>query len=359
MKVQIGKKPDQVQIHRVALVHRKGHTYVFGADPDRKELRDLRLHIPFNIAFDRTSEKFTINEHVSQGIPVGDAIVAWVAWYADAPATIFFVYEEYAVNDDRVHFAYPMTTHQLVDISTPDDRIICDHDADAKIAAVLSNVWPDDFITVDSDEGVKGDVGQCCGASDVQPENTNPHSPLAELVKVLRRDVDHEPTLPEELEVEADERPGYIVDLSLDQQMQDAIMDMSMVTERERRDTEQFSLTAIYTERNTEFAITGHVKEAYGDQFADVMVLRMLAKRYLAMLRVDSSSHIDYSVDRFGKHTSVTHLRWMLGELDRNCEQSLTKKHRWLGYIQGLLVAYGYTTVDRERDYTREIFRGK
>jgi len=30
---------------------------------------------------------------------------------------------------------------------------------------------------------------------------------------------------------------------------------------------------------------------------------------------------------------------------------------RWLGYIQGLLIERGYTTVEAERDWTRSLFR--
>jgi len=56
--------------------------------------------------------------------------------------------------------------------------------------------------------------------------------------------------------------------------------------------------------------------------------------------------------------TSSEHLLWMLDELAGNLEQSATKKHRWLGFIQGCLIAYGVTTVQAERDYTRGVFNG-
>lgn len=35
----------------------------------------------------------------------------------------------------------------------------------------------------------------------------------------------------------------------------------------------------------------------------------------------------------------------------------LLKLSRWLGYIQGVLIERGYTTVDAERDWTRPLFR--
>lgn len=53
-----------------------------------------------------------------------------------------------------------------------------------------------------------------------------------------------------------------------------------------------------------------------------------------------------------------SHLIWMLEELASNEEQSDTKKHRWLGYIQGILIANGLTTVADEREFTRKIFNG-
>lgn len=52
------------------------------------------------------------------------------------------------------------------------------------------------------------------------------------------------------------------------------------------------------------------------------------------------------------------HLLWMLDELERREEQSLTKKHRWLGFVQGVMIAAGLTTVDDERDETRALFNG-
>lgn len=39
------------------------------------------------------------------------------------------------------------------------------------------------------------------------------------------------------------------------------------------------------------------------------------------------------------------------------CKLPLMKLNRWLGYIQGQLIAQGYTTVQEERDWTRPLFR--
>jgi hypothetical protein len=35
----------------------------------------------------------------------------------------------------------------------------------------------------------------------------------------------------------------------------------------------------------------------------------------------------------------------------------IPKLCRWLGYIQGVLIERGFTTVDAERDWTRPLFR--
>lgn len=53
-----------------------------------------------------------------------------------------------------------------------------------------------------------------------------------------------------------------------------------------------------------------------------------------------------------------SHLIWMLTEIKNNNNQSDTKKHRWLGFIQGILIAKGITNVDVERDFTRDLFNG-
>jgi hypothetical protein len=86
------------------------------------------------------------------------------------------------------------------------------------------------------------------------------------------------------------------------------------------------------------------------------LVILEVTRRYLAMLQVDQGR--DWNENRFGDKTSVGHLKWMLEEIETNLEQSITKKHRWLGFIQGLIIAYGFSTVDREREMTRDLFRG-
>ena len=59
-----------------------------------------------------------------------------------------------------------------------------------------------------------------------------------------------------------------------------------------------------------------------------------------------------------GDETNPVHLIWMLQQIKDNPEMSQTKRHRWLGYIQGVLVMKGVFNVEEEREYTRPIFNG-
>lgn len=53
------------------------------------------------------------------------------------------------------------------------------------------------------------------------------------------------------------------------------------------------------------------------------------------------------------------HLLWMLSEISFNEEQSETKKHRWLGFVQAIVISKNYTTIKDERDFTRDLLNGK
>lgn len=48
----------------------------------------------------------------------------------------------------------------------------------------------------------------------------------------------------------------------------------------------------------------------------------------------------------------------MLQQISEDLTMSETKRHRWLGYIQGILVMKGVFTVEEEREYTRPLFNG-
>lgn len=56
--------------------------------------------------------------------------------------------------------------------------------------------------------------------------------------------------------------------------------------------------------------------------------------------------------------SSGWHLRFMLDMIEKyDCDTKTNPKaHRWLGYVQGILIAARITTVDSERNFTRSYF---
>ncbi len=78
--------------------------------------------------------------------------------------------------------------------------------------------------------------------------------------------------------------------------------------------------------------------------------------------------YVDVILDRYPKAEvhcqpeypmSAPHLLWMLNEVETSMTMSVTKKHRWLGFIQGIMTAQGWITGQEERDLTRDIFNGE
>lgn len=59
------------------------------------------------------------------------------------------------------------------------------------------------------------------------------------------------------------------------------------------------------------------------------------------------------------KREEATKLLVFLGDFIKGIEDELPlmKLNRWLGYIQGVLIVWGLTTVEAERDFTRPLFR--
>ena len=55
------------------------------------------------------------------------------------------------------------------------------------------------------------------------------------------------------------------------------------------------------------------------------------------------------------------HLMRMLEQIQftKTTQQSESKKHRWLGFVQAAIIAQGWSTVQVERDFTRDIFNGE
>lgn len=90
------------------------------------------------------------------------------------------------------------------------------------------------------------------------------------------------------------------------------------------------------------------------------MINQLILDRYNQILINNSHETAVYKIEPvFGDEMSVKHLLWMLQEIELNKDQSLTKKHRWLGFVQGVIIAKGWTTVIEERDATRYLFDGE
>lgn len=110
------------------------------------------------------------------------------------------------------------------------------------------------------------------------------------------------------------------------------------------------------TEENIAYA-----KELAKSNPIDPDVITKLVFRYqeILLLKID---HIDGSIldpkPLENDETNDLHLLWMLLEILVNEDQSDTKKHRWLGYIQGVMVMKGYITVMDEWDATRDVLNG-
>lgn len=64
----------------------------------------------------------------------------------------------------------------------------------------------------------------------------------------------------------------------------------------------------------------------------------------------------DYNYD-FPPHGDPEHLAWMVDQIAVNINTwPIDKSARWLGFIQAMMVAQSWITVDEERDRTRPIF---
>ena len=55
------------------------------------------------------------------------------------------------------------------------------------------------------------------------------------------------------------------------------------------------------------------------------------------------------------KETRLSYLSWMCRQIIHNPQWDMSKAHRWVGYIQGVLVCRGFSTVDEERRRVRDI----
>ena len=93
---------------------------------------------------------------------------------------------------------------------------------------------------------------------------------------------------------------------------------------------------------------------------------RYILNKYPDQRSINYFDHICFQYDQLleqstlpdKKYQSKEHLQWMLDQVRTDKTQSITKKHRWLGYVQGIMTAHGIIDVDIERDSTRSIFNG-
>lgn len=106
-----------------------------------------------------------------------------------------------------------------------------------------------------------------------------------------------------------------------------------------------YSLTKLSVEDRDEFDLDSVTEPEVTGFYPE------LIERYRELL-----THNDFFY--INEFDNSDHLLWMLNQLEKNKEQSLTKKHRWLGYIQHALVSAGLTDVTTERDLTRSVFNG-
>lgn len=82
---------------------------------------------------------------------------------------------------------------------------------------------------------------------------------------------------------------------------------------------------------------------------------QQVAYRYICMLQMEG-----YEPEQDEQDTDCgEHLLWMLYQIYDDKLSSRTKAHRWLGYVQAMLIMQGVTTVDIERNKTRDIFNGE
>ena len=85
---------------------------------------------------------------------------------------------------------------------------------------------------------------------------------------------------------------------------------------------------------------------------------KVIAKQYLQKIKAFKTYECNPEDPK-----SNSHLSWMLHvircEIYDPAQESETKMNRWLGYVQGVMVAKGMIKVNEERDRTRAIFNGK
>ena len=70
-----------------------------------------------------------------------------------------------------------------------------------------------------------------------------------------------------------------------------------------------------------------------------------------SLLLIDKTA----SHDQHAETTSIPYLLWMCHEIINHKQWSEDKAHRWVGYIQGVMVAKGWSTVAVEGERVRKV----
>lgn len=87
---------------------------------------------------------------------------------------------------------------------------------------------------------------------------------------------------------------------------------------------------------------------------------RCIAIQYAGFLKERLWEHRSKDTEPPESNISVRHLIWMCEQVISRTgyvpkEMSVTKVHRWIGYIQGVMTARGFTTVEKERTEYKEL----
>lgn len=87
---------------------------------------------------------------------------------------------------------------------------------------------------------------------------------------------------------------------------------------------------------------------------------RIIAVQYASLLKERLWEFRATDTEPFDSNTGVRHLIWMCEQVVEHTgyvprEWSITKLHRWIGYIQGVMTARGFTTVERERQEYKDL----
>lgn len=79
------------------------------------------------------------------------------------------------------------------------------------------------------------------------------------------------------------------------------------------------------------------------------------AKAIAESLLKSLNAQYDNKPDESDPHYTAGYLKWMCQEIINHPEWDLDKAHRWVGYVQGVMVSRCISTVVEERNRVREI----